>query len=319
MSLRSRRRARRHRHVVPLALVGLAGVAVSGVAVELHAGPATAAIAHATAPSGVDRPVQPGIVQELMVRAADAPGGSRRVLVYRPGVPDSAQLPVVYFLHGFPGSASDLLDLGAKKLLDRMFTSGRVPPFVLAFPDGTARGDVDSEWTDSANGSVRLETFVTKSVIAAVEGTHRRDRTHRALAGFSMGGYGAITIALRHPDLYGQVASLAGYFHIDDPDHMYAGDSDVEAAHDPGRHVGSLRAFRLLLLDGAQDADSVTAGETARFAAELRSRGVAVTSAITPGQHSASWALAQLPAMAAFLTDGWRFLPVGNHGITTTR
>lgn len=321
MSSRSRRHARRHRHVVPFALLGLAGAAVGGVVVELRARPATAATARpAATPAALSqRLTRPGRVQQLVVPASDAPGGARRVLVYRPPVPDSATLPVVYFLHGLPGSAEDLLDVGAARVLDRLFASGRVEPFVLVFPDGTTRGGVDSEWTDSADGKVRLETFVTKAVVDAVEGTHRRDRMHRALAGFSMGGYGAVTIALRHPDLYGQVASLAGYFHIDDPDHMFGGDPKDQAAHDPGEQVTGIRAFRLLLLDGDQDDDAVTAGETARFSALLRDRGVAVTSAITPGGHTPSWAVDQLPALASFLTEGWRFAPIGNRGTAPTR
>ncbi len=246
-----------------------------------------------------------GRVQTLQVPDRTAPGGYRSVVVYRPAVPDTADVPVVYFLHGLPGSATDLLSQGAARVLDETFASGTVRPFVLAFPDGNLRDGADSEWTDSADGSVKLESFVTGALISAVEGAHRRDRAHRALAGFSMGGYGATEIALRHSDIYSQVASLAGYFHIDDPDHMFGSDPSVQAQHDPDRQVDDLRAFRLLLLDGANDEDPVTQGETARFTAVLRARGITVTSEITPGRHTITWATRQLPAVAGFLAAGW--------------
>ena len=70
-------------------------------------------------------------------------------------------------------------------------------------------------------------------VISAVEGAHRRDRRNRIIAGFSMGGYGAANLALRHPTVFGAVASFAGYFHIDDPDSVFGGDPRVESANDP--------------------------------------------------------------------------------------
>src|SRR5690242_11316122 len=46
----------------------------------------------------------PGTVQLLELPSGDADGRTREVWVYRPAVPDSATLPVVYFLHGYPGS-----------------------------------------------------------------------------------------------------------------------------------------------------------------------------------------------------------------------
>jgi alpha/beta superfamily hydrolase len=47
------------------------------------------------------------------------------------------------------------------------------------------------------------------AAIPAVEGTHMRDTAHRAIAGFSMGGYGAVKIAMRNQGAFGQVVSIA--------------------------------------------------------------------------------------------------------------
>src|SRR5262249_12127823 len=60
---------------------------------------------------------------------------TRAVLVYRPDVPDSVDLPVLYVLHGSPGSATDPFDAGLPQVIDRLVSAG-YPPFVLAAPDG---------------------------------------------------------------------------------------------------------------------------------------------------------------------------------------
>ena len=50
-----------------------------------------------------------------------------------------------------------------------------------------------------------------------------RDAAHRAIAGFSMGGYGAMNIAMQNPGVFGQVVSIAGYFVVNDLSGMFGG------------------------------------------------------------------------------------------------
>src|SRR5437773_6757534 len=152
--------------------------------------------------------------------------GTREVLVYTPPVADPSSLPVMYFLHGTPGTDSDLCNSEASTALLTSFRKG-TPPFILACPDGNPTSQGDSEWADSVDGHTKLETFVTTELIESVEGSHTRSRGTRALAGFSMGGFGAASIALRHRDLYGQVGTLAGYFHLDDPDSVFGASPNI--------------------------------------------------------------------------------------------
>ncbi len=53
---------------------------------------------------------------------------------------------------------------------------------------------------------------VTGAGIAAVEGARRRPAALRVIAGFSMGGYGAMNMAMQNPGLFGTVVSISGYF-----------------------------------------------------------------------------------------------------------
>jgi S-formylglutathione hydrolase FrmB len=240
-----------------------------------------------------------------IVRLHAPSGEARAVWVYRPAVPDSARLPVVYFLHGVPGRPSDAFRAGLADSLRRYFASGGAP-FVAAVPDGNGSHHSDTEWADARDGSDRVETFVTQTVIRAVEGRHRRDARHRAIAGFSMGGYGAMNLALRHPDLFGQVVSIAGYFHVDDPDGMFDADGPTVNANSPDQHVDSARNLRILLMDSDRDTQPVVKGESQRFYRLLRRAGIRATLQIAPGSHNWAYAASQFGAMERFLNAGWR-------------
>lgn len=229
-----------------------------------------------------------------------AAGGKRSVIVWRPSNVDTTALPVVYFLHGYPGSATNWTQEGVVPALTAAMRAG-VRPFVAAFPDGSTPDNLDTEWGDDRDGRVDLERFVTGPVIHAVEGPDIRDREHRAIVGFSMGGFAAAALALRHPMLYGQAAALAGYFHIDDPAHIF----DNPAEHDPSRLLSSTPRMRFFLDDGTSDRLTVVHGETQRFTRLLRAHNFDVEERLTPGGHSVAWAVAQLAMVARFFDRGW--------------
>jgi S-formylglutathione hydrolase FrmB len=250
----------------------------------------------------------PGATEAVWLPDPSAPPGHRQLLVHRPPGPDRADLPTLYVLHGYPGGLRDYFDDLAVRLDAQMCRTG--VPFVLAGPDGTAC-TLDTEWGDDAGGRFALETFVTGQVIAATEGDLRRPRSLRSIGGFSMGGYGASALALRHPDLYSEVISFGGYFRLDDPDDVFAGD-DIH--HAPDRMVGPGVAgqLRFYLVEGAQEETPLQTGsirgEADRFAAILRRDGVQMTDVHPPGGHGPDGWYPALPGGVDFLTAGWRRL-----------
>jgi len=115
--------------------------------------------------------------------------------------------PVLYFLHDAWSDERALEEYGVARELRRRMADGSLPEFLVVAPG--ARG---SWFSDSHDGKELWERFLTKDLPAQVEGRYRAlsSRESRGITGISMGGYGAVKIALRHPDLYGSVSSLSG-------------------------------------------------------------------------------------------------------------
>jgi S-formylglutathione hydrolase FrmB len=243
----------------------------------------------------------PGAVQILHLRRA---GAASDVWVYRPRMRDSRRLPVVYFLHGLPGAPGDLFHFAHLAGAVDDYIAHRGTPLVIAAPDGNSSLHADSEWGDASDGSDNVESFILNKVIPAVEGAHRRDPFHRAIAGFSMGGFGAMNIGLRHPGVFGQIVSIAGYFHLDDPSHMFATPAS-QRANDPDLNVQRARGHHILLADGIEDDLPLTRHQSQQFKALLDSAGIRATLITGPGTHSWEYVESKLPAVLRFLGSGW--------------
>ncbi|MGH8174755.1 MAG: alpha/beta hydrolase [Steroidobacter sp.] len=119
--------------------------------------------------------------------------------------------PVVYLLHGYPGephdSETDWVQQGAAdRLTDEAIASGRVPAVILVMPDAKT-----TLYSNSFDGSVRYEDMFVEELIPFIDRAYRTrpQRLFRGIAGLSMGGYGAMMLAMRHPDLFSACAAFS--------------------------------------------------------------------------------------------------------------
>ena len=245
-----------------------------------------------------------GTVSVLQVRG---PSDRRPhpVWVWRPPGPDSATIPVLYFLHGYPGSASDPFTAGLARTLNGLLQQG-YPPFVFASVDGNGEHHADTEWANAADGSDQVMDRVVDAAIPAVEGTHMRDAAHRAIAGFSMGGYGAVNIAMQNPGVFGQVVSVAGYFVVNDLSGMFGDRPALVAKNAPSGHLREARGMRVLLDEDGSDPSLLIRGQAAWMGGLLRRYGVPVTVHVQPGTHDWVYAMSALRYSFTFLADTWR-------------
>jgi len=132
------------------------------------------------------------------------------VLVVTPPSYDSSpgrSYPVLYFLHDGYGDGRTLERHGvAAEALQRM-RDGSLPEFLIVAPDGTG-----SWFSDSHDGKRRFEEYLVGDLPStiAVRYRVRPGADSRGITGISMGGYGAVKTALKHPDFYGSVSALSG-------------------------------------------------------------------------------------------------------------
>lgn len=276
------------------------GTAYVSVGLGAHHGSADA-----RAPRVADTasPARPGLKRIEVTDPADHQAYA--VYVWRPNVPETRTLPVLYFLHGVPSDPKTIMEYeGLARQVESYVAHGGTP-FVLAVPDGNGRHHDDTEWADAADGSDRVEDRLLDQVIPAVEGAHRRDAAHRAISGFSMGGYGAMNLALRHPSVFGSVASISGYFHVDDPSHMFGDRPEVIAANQPDHNLGSARRLRIFLAAAAEETNPVVRGEPQRYKGLLDAAGIPAVLDVRPGGHDWDYVRSVLPDVFAFLANSW--------------
>jgi S-formylglutathione hydrolase FrmB len=115
--------------------------------------------------------------------------------------------PVVYFLHGLNNDETSwtVERYGhIQNTVEQMILSGKLPEFIMVHP----RGD-NGFYCNYIDGSKRYEDLVTQELVAYMEANYRaqKGRENRAIAGTSMGGYGALKIAMKYPDRYGAVVA----------------------------------------------------------------------------------------------------------------
>lgn len=115
--------------------------------------------------------------------------------------------PLLVFLHDGYGDVRTLDRRGVAAELSARMADGRLPEFFVVAPG--ARG---SWFSDSADGERRWEEFLTGDLLRQMETRHRvlPDAASRGITGISMGGFGAVKIALKHPSLFGTVSALSG-------------------------------------------------------------------------------------------------------------
>lgn len=153
----------------------------------------------------------------------------RAVSVYLPTgyFTDTLQrYPVLYLLHGwssdndawFGTSIGNLYGgLDVSKLMDQKINEGSISPMIIVAPNGN--NSYSGCWYTNSSVSGNWEDFIVNDLVTYVD-NHFRTLTKaesRGIAGHSMGGFGAISIALKHPDIFNAVYSLsAGDLVFDD-------------------------------------------------------------------------------------------------------
>jgi enterochelin esterase-like enzyme len=237
--------------------------------------PTLVSVSHDAAGSSIDR---------ATYRSA-ALGGEGSFLVYLPPgyASTTRHYPVIYLLHGQNGHATAFLEIGLQASLDRLIAHHAIPPMIAVMIQD--RGGMEN-WRDmgrrrSASYVAEVQELVDRMLPTIPA------RSARAIAGNSMGGFGAMHVALANPYRFAAVESWLGYFN----------NLDRELRADrPILSKLGLHAF----LYGAVSDPIADPAQNPAFAAQMRAAGASARSAIYPGGHSLETLSAHLDDMLLF-------------------
>lgn len=196
---------------------------------------------------------------------SDALGVTKHVAVYLPpsyAAQPARRYPVAYYLHGLYGSETDWLSKGGIDAIADSLVAAGLPEAIIVMPDG------DDGWYTTWHEQVpfatcadtlhaesparycvqheRYDEYVARDLVAYVDRQYRTraDRAHRGIGGLSMGGYGAVALALKYPATFAAAASHSG---VVSP--LYVGRPPFAAPARYAATVDTLAALKAAFLD----------------------------------------------------------------------
>ncbi|MDQ1086622.1 alpha/beta hydrolase family protein [Siphonobacter sp. SORGH_AS_1065] len=118
--------------------------------------------------------------------------------------------PVLYLLHGLGDDETGWTQMGE---VERIVEETKAVPMIIVMPNA------EKTWyMNSADGKIRYEDFFIKELIPYIDSTYRSrpQKNYRAIAGLSMGGYGTLLLATKHPEYFAAAAPLSAAVFTDE-------------------------------------------------------------------------------------------------------
>jgi S-formylglutathione hydrolase len=137
----------------------------------------------------------------------------QKVVIYLPdGYAKNAarRFPVLYFLHGYSDTTPRIrAGQQFQKDMDALIASGSVQPMIIVLPNGLNKYMGGFYANSSTTGN--WDDYVTRDLVSYIDKTYRTLAIagKRGIAGHSMGGYGALTLAFRHPDVFSATYAMS--------------------------------------------------------------------------------------------------------------
>ncbi|MGN6789354.1 MAG: S-formylglutathione hydrolase [Rhodanobacteraceae bacterium] len=240
---------------------------------------------------------------------SEACGGSMNFAVYTPSQVAGGKAPVVMYLAGLTATHETFpIKAGAQRVaaeLGLMLVTPDTSPRDSGFEGATGDwecGEGAGFYLDATqspwSSRFRMETYVVEELPALVAANFAADFDRCGILGHSMGGHGALTLALRHPDRYRSVSAFAP---IVAPTQVpwglkafprYLGDArEAWNAHDALELVRSGRRFEGTILIDQGDADKFLCSQLRPelFIDACRAAGQAVEFRMQPGYDHSYW------------------------------
>jgi S-formylglutathione hydrolase FrmB len=140
----------------------------------------------------------------LKSRYVPAPVGYCALLPPSYDAQPNKKFPALYFLHGLGGDHTSLITSGAWNIIENLQEEKKIGEFVVIAPRANT-----SFYINSKSGHTQYEDFFVRDFIPQMEKRFRllSARSARAIAGVSMGGYGALRFAFKYPQIFASVSA----------------------------------------------------------------------------------------------------------------
>ena len=115
--------------------------------------------------------------------------------------------PVAYLLHGLGDDETSWLEYGCvSQFADQAIRDGEIVPMIFIMPEAFR-----TYYVNDFRGSFLYQDMFVQELVPYIDSTYRTiaDTQHRALMGYSMGGFGALNLHLNHPDIFGSTVPLS--------------------------------------------------------------------------------------------------------------
>ncbi len=193
---------------------------------------------------------------------------------------DGRAYPVLYLIHGSIQTDSHWLDLGLAKYADAGIRSGRYPAFIAIMPYSGRLGNMTSGGPNSVEGNIAGQLIPTVDDLFCTW----PEASGRAIGGISRGGYWALEIAFRHPELFSAVSGHSSHLRLETDPARYNPLATYATAD-----LSNMRIW----LDRGQT-DFLRSGQD-QLHELLTAAGIAHEYRINPGGHSDSYWAQHLP------------------------
>jgi len=223
--------------------------------------------------------------------------------------------PILYFFHGLGDDEQMFVHTGGWNLVEDLWERKQLGEFLIATPAAGA-----TFYINSHDGKARYEDFLVQEFLSGIEKHFRvrPGRANRAVSGASMGGYGALHLAFRHPELFSSVSAHSAAL-IDKLPTFLGGVAGSPRARVLGRTFGSppdaalwdrnspivmartapLASLKIYFDCGDEDDFGFESGATA-LDRVLKSRKIPHEFHLYPGRHDWQYFAAHLPASLQF-------------------
>ncbi|MDE2271826.1 MAG: S-formylglutathione hydrolase [Xanthomonadaceae bacterium] len=250
-----------------------------------------------------------GGAQGFYRHESEACGGTMTFAVYTPPQAAHGKVPMLFYLAGLTCTSETFpLKAGAQRVaaeLGLMLVAPDTSPRDTGIEGATGDwefGEGAGFYLDATqppwSNRFRMETWVVEELPARIGEHFPADLAHCGIAGHSMGGHGALTLALRHP---GRYRSLSAFAPIAAPSRIpwghkalprYLGnDRDAWHAHDACELLRAGRRFDgdILIDQGEDDPFLAEQLRPGLFAQACREAGQALTLRMQPGYDHSYW------------------------------